>query len=100
MLNGIKKYQGKGHAGGIGWEQIAKEMPRLRSAIQCSTRWNSVLRGRLKGARAGRWTVSEVRSEYTYVMMSIIIVGCVAAPGYGTIQQRGKKWRCVVEACG
>lgn len=62
MIEGVKKYRGKGHLGGIGWELIAKEMPRLRSGVQCSTRWNACLRARLNGARVGRWTEAEVRT--------------------------------------
>jgi hypothetical protein len=59
LIDAVGRCDGHGRRGSVNWIAVSKEMGFLRTAAQCSHRWNRVLKARGISANALPWTDEE-----------------------------------------
>jgi hypothetical protein len=59
LIEGVGIYDGQGKGGGVDWAKVSEYMHGDRTANQCHTRWNSILKHRSSERKTTPWTVLE-----------------------------------------
>jgi hypothetical protein len=58
-VEGVGIYDGQGKGGGVDWGKVSEYMHGDRTANQCHTRWNSILKHRTSERKTSAWTEVE-----------------------------------------